>query len=458
MLDGLTIILGFTGSIGSGSTFIAKLIKRLSPSGYEYFKLSEIIRKSLEEKGVSSPSVQQMQDEGKLIRKEKGKNALVAMLIDDLEKDTVKQYNHIIIDGIKNDGEISFLRQFPNFYLFSIVSDRDIRRQRVVGERKPFPDDVAFKVADEIDEFENDINGQQVKKCNNYADIIINNIENFPAQATHQQEDFVQRIIRRYVELIENNVEDKISPQTSPSINELCMTMAYALSKKSSCLKRKVGAVIINSDIQASADSEDLQATILPHIIASGYNEVPAGAKKCIFDPDYQKCYRDHLQEEHARKIRHCPSCGAELHVKIACQSCGHEHDHFVKACVSCKREVKSLYLCPNCEIDIFSEHLPGNKNTPGKLLDLCRALHAEEMAILQLSKIGGVRSGNPVIFVTTQPCNLCANKIVTAGIKKVVFAEPYNMREAETILNKGEVAIERFEGVKSSAYFKLYH
>ena len=71
--------------------------------------------------------------------------------------------------------------------------------------------------------------------------------------------------------------------------------------------------------------------------------------------------------------------------------------------------------------------------------------------------KEGRASTDSLVLFTTTQPCNLCANKIVTAGINKVVFAEPYFMPESEKILTDGKVETQRFEGVKSSAYFRLY-
>jgi len=87
----------------------------------------------------------------------------------------------------------------------------------------------------------------------------------------------------------------------------------------------------------------------------------------------------------------------------------------------------------------------------------MCRALHAEENALLNLTKNNLSSDINMVLYTTTQPCNLCANKIVSAGIKEVVFAEPYLMKESAEILSAGKVNLRRFEGVKSSAYFKLY-
>ena len=404
-----------------------------------------------------------MQQKGNDLRIEFGRNSLAIGLIKWLKDDKGQTYKYIIIDGIKNFGEIEYLRQFPNFYLFSVHADREQRRKRVVGvagSGKPFQTDTEFDEADERDEFEASINGQQVKKCSQSSDIIIVNEEHFPEASTRKKTDYVTGIKRKYIELIENATAGKRSPQTTPSINELCMTIAYGLSTKSSCLKRKVGAVIIDSGNHQSTEAVEEKAIKIPNIIASGYNEVPAGSFKCAFDKGYEKCYRDHLQEEHAKKMMHCPSCGEKIVFSIVCPNpdCKEKYNEFVKSCKKCKTEIKEPYFCHACSIDVFKEHLPGNKNTPGKLLDLCRALHAEEMAILQLAKRGGNGVGDLVLFATTQPCNLCANKIATAGIKTVVYAEPYDMKEAAEILKNGGVTLERFEGVKSSAYFKLYN
>jgi len=457
MVDNSAIILGFTGSIGSGCSYIAKEIPNITDKKYRYFKLSEIVRTQLVEAGFKSPTVEQMQQMGNELRIKFGRNGLAIGLIDRLKNDA-EVYKHIIIDGIKNFGEIDFLRQFPNFYLFSVHADREQRKKRVVGRNKPFKTDDEFYAADARDEFEASSNGQQVKICSEASDIIIVNKEDIPEASTIRKTDYVTGIKRKYIELIENARAGTKSPQTTPSINELCMTIAYGLSTKSSCLKRKVGAVIIDTANHQSTEAVEEKAIKIPNIIASGYNEVPAGAYKCVFDKEYQKCYRDHLQETHAKKMKHCPNCGEEIVIDIACPGCGETHSEFEKNCKNCKTEIKEPYLCKGCSIDVFKEYLPGNKNTPGKLLDLCRALHAEEMAILQLAKRGGNGAGDLVLFATTQPCNLCANKIATAGIKTVVYAEPYDMKEAAEILKSGGVTLERFEGVKSSAYFKLYN
>jgi deoxycytidylate deaminase len=60
-------------------------------------------------------------------------------------------------------------------------------------------------------------------------------------------------------------------------------------------------------------------------------------------------------------------------------------------------------------------------------------------------------------LYSTTYPCTLCANKIAQIGINKVVYNEPYTMKEAEEIFKHSDIDTVKFEGVKSQAFFRLY-
>ncbi|MEG6512165.1 cytidine/deoxycytidylate deaminase family protein [Desulforamulus ruminis] len=60
-----------------------------------------------------------------------------------------------------------------------------------------------------------------------------------------------------------------------------------------------------------------------------------------------------------------------------------------------------------------------------GQRHELCRALHAEQNAIIQAAVHGTAIQGS-MIYVTTQPCVMCSKMIVNAGIKKVIFAGDY--------------------------------
>ena len=94
------------------------------------------------------------------------------------------------------------------------------------------------------------------------------------------------------------------------------------------------------------------------------------------------------------------------------------------------------------------------------KRLEYCRALHAEENALLQTSKIGGVGVRNGTIYTTSFPCELCAKKIYQSGIKEIIYTEPYpESISQEVFLKDGikKIKLKQFEGVKTNSYFRLY-
>lgn len=391
-IDASTIILGFTGPIGSGSTYVANSVMRGSNITYSYFKLSDIIRSEFEAEGNHSPTTDQLQTKGNELRRTGGRGYLVKKLIETIHLDEEKlqfisNNPQIIIDGIKNEEEINVLKAFPYFFLFSVHADFYVRSGRT---KTIFTSTEIFKIADDRDRFEkDDIFGQQVKKCNYRSDIIILNEKNIPVADTLGMTEFDNRIYSNYVRLIENSRNHgKPITDVTPSVAELSMTMAYSVSSMSSCLKRKVGAILVD-EIKTKTVGPLPRGMIssMPVVVSTGYNEVPVGAYKCAFNPDIEMCYRDYLQEDHARKIKHCPGCGAELNYSMTCPHCNDNLNTFKKYCKAYHQEIEDDFVCPKCKTKVFKEYLPGEKATPGKLLDMCRALHAEENALLHMIK-----------------------------------------------------------------------
>ncbi|MGI6212347.1 MAG: deoxycytidylate deaminase [Anaerovoracaceae bacterium] len=152
---------------------------------------------------------------------------------------------------------------------------------------------------------------------------------------------------------------EKKEDQERPSWDEYFMEMAELTSKRSTCLRRKVGAVIVKDR----------------HIIATGYNGAPRG-------------------------LRHCSEVG-------------------------CMRE---------------KLHVPS-----GERHELCRALHAEQNAIIQAATLGQSIEGG-VIYVTNQPCAICAKMIVNAGITRIVVRSGYPDELAVAILDEAGIQIEKLE------------
>ncbi len=60
-----------------------------------------------------------------------------------------------------------------------------------------------------------------------------------------------------------------------------------------------------------------------------------------------------------------------------------------------------------------------------GERHELCLALHAEQNAIIQAATLAQSIEG-ATIYVTHQPCVICAKMIINAGIKRIVVREGY--------------------------------
>ena len=58
-------------------------------------------------------------------------------------------------------------------------------------------------------------------------------------------------------------------------------------------------------------------------------------------------------------------------------------------------------------------------------MTEVCRAVHAEQNAIIQAA-IHGVSIDGATLYCTHQPCVLCAKMIINANIVRVVFKDTY--------------------------------
>lgn len=183
-----------------------------------------------------------------------------------------------------------------------------------------------------------------------------------------------------------------------PTEMETLMSMAYANSMRSSCTQRKVGALIIDE---------------YGNVFSSGYNEVPVSERPC--KKVYGMCYRKFLRQDIQNKI---------------------------------SKELKD---------DELTQKISTIVKDNSKMLDYCRALHAEENAIVNMARLSvSANYSNATLYTTTYPCNLCANKIAQIGIKNIVYYEPYPQEEAKKTLASHNVKQRPFEGVTFNSYFRF--
>lgn len=91
-----------------------------------------------------------------------------------------------------------------------------------------------------------------------------------------------------------------------------------------------------------------------------------------------------------------------------------------------------------------------GYNGTPAGFENICEdengktkpyVLHAEANAISKIAKSGNSSNG-ATLYVTTSPCIECAKLIIQAGIKKVVYAEPYRINDGIQLLKRANIEL----------------
>ena len=85
--------------------------------------------------------------------------------------------------------------------------------------------------------------------------------------------------------------------------------------------------------------------------------------------------------------------------------------------------------------------------NVPsGQRHELCRALHAEQNAIITAARYG-VNIDGATIYVTTQPCVVCAKMLINAGITEIVYKNPYPDELSMSMLGESGIKLRVYEG-----------
>jgi deoxycytidylate deaminase len=211
------------------------------------------------------------------------------------------------------------------------------------------------------------------------------------------------------------------APFCTPTPDEHAMFLAYAASLRSAEMGRQVGAVVLSSSGE---------------IISTGANDTPRyGGGLYWPGPDDR---RDHYY-------------GVDFN----------------------DREIRALIEDVAAAVDPLIS--PKNKRTLRSviattriddLIEYGRVVHAEMEALLSCAR-SGVSSRGGAMFVTTFPCHNCAKHIVAAGIRRVIYVEPYPKSKAEALHPDSislkdpapaeKVSFVPFVGVAARRYFDLF-
>ncbi len=186
--------------------------------------------------------------------------------------------------------------------------------------------------------------------------------------------------IHRFLRLILGDLGE------TPTAEEQLMYQAFAASLASGALGRQVGAVLTSQTQE---------------VLGIGWNDVPKGGGGL---------YRagEHYDHRDIRADRDSVNEHADQMIAEILHTAG-DAGWFAKASKPELEEARRAF----------------RKSRVMNLLEFGRTTHAEMEAVLAAARVGSsVRAAT--LYTTTFPCHECARLIITAGIERVVYIEPY--------------------------------
>jgi len=78
-----------------------------------------------------------------------------------------------------------------------------------------------------------------------------------------------------------------------------------------------------------------------------------------------------------------------------------------------------------------------------GQRHELCRGLHAEQNVLLQAA-LHGISTKGSILYITNQPCVICAKMLINAGIKEIVASGTYPDELAKEFLKDAKIKVRK--------------
>ena len=310
-----------------------------------------------------------------------------------------------IVRQLKRPEEVAFFRWVygRQFVLVSGHGPRE-QRQRLLQDlirRSPpttMPPGGASGLADsliETDEKEDDDFGQRLRDTFHLGDVFVDGLNRSAMDAKLSR--FVQAFFGR--------------ADIGPSRDEFGMYAAASAALRSTDLSRQIGAAIFSDHGE---------------IVAQGCNEVPRAFGGAYWDSE-EPDFRD-------VRLGHDPNA---LEIRVVLR------DLFQKLKASDLLSDKALSLgTPTDMVRALTEN--GGALRDASVMDLTeygRVVHAEMHALCDAARLGKAVAGT-TLYCTTFPCHNCTKHILAAGIRRVVYIEPYPKSLAK-VLHAHEIEVD---------------
>jgi dCMP deaminase len=185
-------------------------------------------------------------------------------------------------------------------------------------------------------------------------------------------------------------------PDFRPTRDLTFMNIAREFARRGTCNRAQVGAIIVKNS----------------HIISHGYNGAPTGQPQCN---------------------------------EVGCDVLSVERLPPAEMEADTSEDMERELTMKNWRFAVSEELMGGVRlvqiSPPEheRILELgCqRAIHAEANAIAYAARVG-VNCSEGTMYSTHEPCQKCAELILTAGIIEVLYAEPYRLGAAAFLRDAG--------------------
>jgi deoxycytidylate deaminase len=337
-----------------------------------------------------------------------------------------------IFRGLKHPAEVKSLRSIygDGFILIGVYSPHRLRldylSKRISESRHDFQVDAYRSIAEHL------IHRDQEEAGNKFGQNVRNTFHRADVFVDASDPESVSWSIERFVDLLFGYQFH------TPTRDEYGMFHAQAAALRSADLGRQVGAAI---------------ATEEGDIVAVGTNEVPKAGGGLYWsqdEPDKRDFVLGYDSNDRSKR-----QLLADLLERLK-----------KEGWLSDERQK----LSTDDLLEAALEDTPPSLLRKAQIMNVIefgRAVHAEMAALMDAAR-RGVSVRNATVYCTTFPCHLCARHIVAAGIRRVVYIEPYPKSLAaqlypdsigveSAVKSDRQVSFEPFVGVAPRQYMNLF-
>lgn len=350
---------------------------------------------------------------------------------------------NIVIDKLKNSFEINYFRErFSGFYMVSVNRIEEQRKKVIEKKASSSTKESAQSEKKELERLDNveylcndfkegKFAAADIENCIQKSDyhIFLDN-ENVQEEETEEIDIEIKKTGRlstaAAISQVKKSVIDQIEKKDenfknafeykskklqllkllclikqpgiiSPSGHERIMQIAFNAKLSSGCISRQVGAVVTDKYFSVKG---------------IGWNEVPEGQTPCSL-----RNVHDLVGGQNMKVFTDFEKKGS---YKDGSTFIGNVRNSINSVDYKKFEDKTEGRNCPFCFKE-FHNAFEGEKNQVHT-----RSLHAEENAMLQITKYGGqsVKGGN--LFTTASPCELCSKKAYQLGLVNIFYIDPY--------------------------------